>query len=74
MTQEKQPLGLLFNSVAYYKPEDIELIVDNLNFDQSFYMLIQALEYAYQHNIYSIQEAELISKSIRILNSRKTEE
>jgi hypothetical protein len=74
MTQEKQPLGLLFNSVAYYKPEDIELIIDNLNFEQSFYMLIQALEYAHQHSVYSLQESELISKSIRILNSRKTEE
>jgi hypothetical protein len=74
MTQEKQPLGLLFNSVAYYKPEDIELIIDNLNFDQAFYMLIQALEYAHQHSVYSLQESELISKSIRILNSRKTEE
>jgi hypothetical protein len=74
MTQEKQPLGLLFNSVAYYKPEDIEIIVDNLNFDQAFYMLIQALEYAHQHNIYSLQEAELVSKSIRILNSKKIEE
>jgi hypothetical protein len=74
MEQEKKPLGFLFNSVAYYKPEDIELIVDNLNFDQAFYMIIEALEYAYQHSVYSLQEAELISKSIRILNSRKTEE
>jgi len=74
MTQEKQPLGLLFNSVAYYKPEDIEMIVDNLNFDQAFYMLIQALEYAHQHSVYSLQEAELVSKSIRILNSKKIEE
>ena len=74
MEQEKKPLGLLFNSVAYYKPEDIELIVNNLNFDQAFYMLIQALEYAHQHSVYSLQEAELISKSIRILNSTKTDE
>ena len=74
MSQEKQPLGLLFNSVAYYKPEDIELIIDNLNFEQSFFMLTQALEYAHQHSVYSLQEAELISKSIRILNSTKTEE
>jgi hypothetical protein len=74
MSQEKQPIGLLFNSVAYYKPEDIEMIVDNLNFDQAFYMLIQALEYAHQHSVYSLQEAELISKSIRILNTSKTEE
>jgi hypothetical protein len=74
MSQEKQPLGLLFNSVVYYKPEDIEMIVDNLNFDQAFYMLIQSLEYAHQHNVYSLQEAEIISKSIRILNSKKPEE
>jgi hypothetical protein len=74
MSQEKQPLGLLFNSVAYYKPEDIELIINNLNFEQSFYMLTQALEYAHQHSIYTLQESELISKSIRILNSKKNEE
>jgi hypothetical protein len=74
MEQEKQPIGLLFDSIAYYKPEDVSILTDNLTYEQSFYVLTQALEFAYKANLYSLQESELVSKSLRILNSPKTEE
>jgi hypothetical protein len=73
MEQEKQPIGLLFDSIAYYKPEDITTLSNDLTFEQSFYILTQALEYSYKSGLFSMQEAELVSKSLRILNS-KTEE
>jgi hypothetical protein len=65
MSKEKQPMGLLFNSVAYYQPEDIQLLVDNLSYEQSLFMISQALEYAHKNGLYSLQESELISKSLR---------
>jgi hypothetical protein len=74
MEQEKQPIGLLFDSMAYYSPEDISILTDNLTYEQSYYVLTQALEFAYRANLFSLQESELVSKSLRILNSPKTEE
>ena len=65
MSKEKQPMGLLFDSVAYYQPEDIQLLVDNLSYEQSLFMISQALEYAHKNGLYSLQESELISKSLR---------
>lgn len=74
MEQEKQPIGLLFDSMAYYNPEDISILVDNLTHEQSFYVLTQALEFAHKSSLFSLQESELVSKSLRILNSPKIEE
>lgn len=74
MEQEKQPIGLLFDSMAYYEPEDISILTDNLTNEQSFYVITQALEFAYRANLFSLQESELVSKSIRTLKLSKTEE
>jgi hypothetical protein len=73
---EKEPMGLLFDSIAYYTPEDINKLTDNLTFEQSFYVLTQALEYAHKARLYDLRETELVSKSIRIVNTHltKTEE
>jgi hypothetical protein len=73
MSEEKEPIGLLFDSIAYYTPEDIENLTDGLTFEQSFYIITQALDYAYKSGIYSMQETELLSKSLRILNSKNSE-
>jgi hypothetical protein len=69
MEEQKQPAGVLFGSIEYFKPEDVNTLVDNLTFEQSFYILTQGIEYAYKSGIYSIQETELVSKSLRILNT-----
>lgn len=73
---EKTPMGLLFDTIAYYKPEDIDNLLDNLSFEQSFYIITQALEYAHKSSIYDLRESELVSKSIRVINGHltKTEE
>ena len=73
MSEEKEPIGLLFDSIAYYTPEDIENLTDGLTFEQSFYIITQALDYAYKSGIYSMQETELLSKSLIILNSKNSE-
>ena len=39
MENEKIPTKLLFGSIAVYKPEDVDLIIDTMNFEQSFFML-----------------------------------
>ena len=67
MEQEKQPIALLFEDVAIYKPEDIENLIDNLTEEQSKFMLIRAVQMAYKNGIYSLTESEIVSKSLRTI-------
>jgi len=67
MEQEKQPIAYLFEEVAIYKPEDIENLIDNLTEEQSKFMLIRAVQMAYRNGLYSLTEAEIVSKSLRVL-------
>jgi hypothetical protein len=71
---EKQPMGLLFDSVAYYTPNDINTLCDDMNFEQAYYMMIQALEFAHKSRIFTLQESEIVSKSLRIMNKHFTED
>jgi len=67
MEQEKQPIALLFEEVAIYKPEDINNLIDNLTEEQAKFMLIRAVQMAYKNGLYSLTESEIVSKSLRTL-------
>jgi hypothetical protein len=64
-TEEEKPLGTLFNSINYYSISDLEKFIDNLNYDQSLFCLMECCNYAQRRGILSLEEAEVISKSIR---------
>jgi hypothetical protein len=70
--EQKQPIGILFDSVAYYTPQDVDSLCDDMNLEQAYYMMIKALEFAHNARIFSLQESELVSKSLRVMNSHFT--
>ena len=70
---EKPPIGFLFDSVAYYTPNDINSLCDDMTLEQAYFMVIKSLEFAHVQKIFSMQETEIISKSLRILNGHFTE-
>jgi hypothetical protein len=72
--EQKQPIGLLFDSIGYYTPSDIDSLCDDMNLEQAYYMVIKALEYSHNSRIFTLQESELVSKSLRIMNSHFAEE
>ena len=61
----KLPIGQLFDSINYYNIEDLDKFISNLNNEQSLYCLIQSVQYAHSKNLFSLEESEVISKSIR---------
>jgi hypothetical protein len=69
MTDIKPPIGTLFGRVSYYNPNDVGNIIDTMELPQALYMLSQALEYANSSGLFSIQEAEVVSKALRNLNT-----
>lgn len=75
MENQKQPLNFLLGSIAVYKPEDVDTLIENMNFEQSLFYVIQAIQYGHNSNLFTLQESELLSKALRILNKGlKTEE
>ena len=71
--EQKQPIGFLFDSVAYYTPNDINSLCDDMTLEQAYFMIIKSLEFAHVQKIFSMQETEIISTSLRILNGHFTE-
>lgn len=70
MEHETQPLGLLFDSIGYNKPEDVDKLIDEMTLEQSFYILTQSLHYVHNTRLFTMQETELVSKSLRMLHNR----
>ena len=66
--EQKQPIGCLFERIAYFSDESIEGFIDSLDERSVYYILSQVLEYSHSKNIYTLLESEIISKTLRILN------
>ena len=62
-----EPVGTLYNSINYTTLEDLDIFIDNLNEYQALFCLMEASKLAHNRNIFTSVEAELLSKSIRIL-------
>jgi hypothetical protein len=65
---EENIYGKLFNSVPLLTETHLETLLETLDKERSTYLLIQAVKHAYHSGIYSIGEAEVISKCIRVIN------
>jgi hypothetical protein len=61
--------NLLFDSIQYKSPKDVENFIESLDQKQSFYVLTKSIEMAYNRGVFSLQESEILSKSLRILSS-----
>jgi len=71
--EENEFLGSLFGVINYKKNDDLEKFILNMKKDQAFYCLIQAVNYAYTKNVYNMQEAEVLSKSLRLVTNKEEE-
>jgi hypothetical protein len=70
MEQERQPMGLLFDSVGYNKPGDVDKLIDEMTIEQSFYLLTQSLHYVHNTRLFTMQETEVVSKALRVLHKK----
>lgn len=73
MQEQTQPIGYLFESIAIYEPSAVSKFIETMETQQAFYVLTQAIQMAYSKNIFSLQESEILSKSIRLLTEPKNE-
>ena len=71
MEDKKQPIGELFETISYFSPTDISNLIDGLSEEQSVYMIGLAINMCYQKNLFTLEESEIISKSLRILHTSR---
>jgi len=69
--EEKKPIGILFESIPYYDPEDFSNLINSLSNPQSLFMITKALEYSYKMGVFSLAESEVVSKCLRQLNTQQ---
>ena len=72
-TGTTEPIGYLFESIAIYEPSAISKFIDKMTPEQAFYVITQALHMSYTKNIFSMQESEVLSKSLRVLTEGQKE-
>ena len=68
---EDQLYGKLFNSIPLHNQDHIDILLDSLNKDTSIHILIHAVKYAHESNIFTLGESEVLSKAIRILTKKE---
>jgi hypothetical protein len=63
------PAIQLFDRINIQSAQDFDNLVDDLNQDQATFIVQIALDKAYSSGIFSLSEAEILSKSLRIKNN-----
>lgn len=63
---------ILFNTIKITEDLKFESFVNDLNEEQSLYIIRLALNAAVNKGLYTLEESEILSKSIRILNRLDT--
>jgi len=64
------PLGSLFGTIHYNTNEDLNLFISNLNEEQSLYCIIESIKYIQSKGLFSLEESECLSKSIRVISNK----
>ena len=64
------PIGNLFDVINYTSYENLDKFIVNMNEEQALYCIIEAVKCSYRRGVFSIEESEAISKSLRIISSK----
>ena len=60
--------GVLFNSIEYKSLSGFEDFISNMSDEQAKLCLIEAVKYSFSRGLYTLEESEVLSKSLRILS------
>tara|TARA_B100000287_G_scaffold276521_1_gene260497 strand:+ start:373 stop:696 length:324 start_codon:yes stop_codon:yes gene_type:complete len=71
-TEKTTPQNVLLGTISYKNEEDYEKFLNNLDINQSLFVLISACGYAQSRGAYGLEESELISRAIKTI--KKTSE
>jgi hypothetical protein len=67
ITEKTEIIGNLFETINYSSKEQLNLFIDNMNQDQAWYCLKQAILSCHNRGVFTLEESEAVSKSLRLL-------
>jgi hypothetical protein len=59
----------LFDFLQCNSNEEFEKLINSIEKEQSLFYLIQSVKSAYKRGCFSLEESEIISKSLRVLST-----
>jgi len=59
----------LFDFLPYNSNEEFDKLINSIEKEQSLFYLIQSVKSAYKRGCFSLEESEIISKSLRVLST-----
>lgn len=71
--EEEELFGKLFGTVPLLTQGHLNMLLQTMNKEHAIYYLTQAVTHAYHSGVYTLGEAEVISKAIRTLNIDESE-
>lgn len=69
---DKKPLGLLFDSIAYNSVSDIPHFIEDMTINDSAMVVLSAATFAHKKGVLTLLESEVLSKAIRIFTTPRT--
>jgi len=67
-TENKEILGVLFDSITYFSEDQLNILIDGMNEAQAKHILETALHSCHNRGVFTLLETELVSKAIRTMN------
>lgn len=68
--EKAQPKHVLLNAISYDDPADYDKFFNNLDVNQSLFVLMSGCTSAQTRGAYNLDEAELIAKAIKTIKSQ----
>lgn len=68
MQEELTKDKFLFGTISYPSQESLEQFINSITPEQALYLITQSIEMSHRNGIFDLSEAEVLSKSIRVLN------
>ena len=65
---EEKLYGKLFNNIQLQDEKHLDVLLDTMDKDRAIYLLVEAIKYCHNMSAFTLGEAEVISKCIRVLN------
>ena len=70
--EPRETKGTLFNTINYQTINHLDQFIRELTIEQANYCVIQACSAAHQRGAFSLEESEVLSKSIRLITTRSS--
>jgi hypothetical protein len=59
----------LFDFLPCNSNDELDKLINSIEKEQSLFYIIQAVKFAYKRGCFSLEESEIISKSLRVIST-----